>query len=84
MIDAPFPESYMRDPSELLHRIKMLTGVLEVGIFAGMALAAYFGNPDGTVVCRFQDGRKHTIKKDDLIWYDQEGRVIKGPKDADY
>lgn len=56
----------MRDPSELLHRIKMcafappapscsladpvlfshrLTGVLEVGIFAGMAQAAYFGYP---------------------------------------
>lgn len=68
VIDAAFPESYMRDPSELLHRIKMLTGVLEVGIFAGMALAAYFGNPDGTVSCRYQDGRRHTIKKSDLIW----------------
>jgi hypothetical protein len=69
----------MRDPAELLHRIKMyvlrslrwalptadvsrartcrLTGVLEVGIFAGMALAAYFGNPDGTVTVRWQDGK---------------------------
>lgn len=60
VIDAVFSESYMRDPSELLQKIKMsvrassrrccadvmsrLTGVLEVGIFAGMALAAYFGN----------------------------------------
>lgn len=61
VIDAPFSESYMRDPSELLHRIKMLTGVLEVGIFAGMALAAYFGNTDGTVTVRWQDGRKNKI-----------------------
>ncbi|KAM0748670.1 ribose-5-phosphate isomerase [Meredithblackwellia eburnea MCA 4105] len=45
VIDAVFSEAYMRDPSELLHRIKMLTGVLEVGIFAGMAQAAYFGYP---------------------------------------
>mgnify|MGYP006876467701 CR=1 FL=1 len=78
MIDAVFSESYMRDPSELLHRIKMcvavfrgyafltadkiatcfirLTGVLEVGLFTGMAEAAYFGAPDGTVTCRWQDG----------------------------
>ncbi|KAK4703971.1 ribose 5-phosphate isomerase A, partial [Phenoliferia sp. Uapishka_3] len=45
VIDAVYSEAYMRDPSELLHRIKMLTGVLEVGIFAGMAQAAYFGYP---------------------------------------
>ncbi|SCV70000.1 BQ2448_1394 [Microbotryum intermedium] len=58
VIDAFFSEAYMRDPTELLHRIKMLTGVLEVGIFANMALAAYFGNPDGTVTIRWQDGRR--------------------------
>lgn len=68
----------MRDPAELLHRIKMcvclsrllrsfrqylidvlfrrLTGVLEVGLFTGMAEAAYFGYPDGTVLARTQDG----------------------------
>ncbi|KAM0789468.1 ribose-5-phosphate isomerase rki1 [Microbotryomycetes sp. NB124-2] len=61
VIDAVFSDSYMRDPSELLHRIKMLTGVLEVGIFAGMALAAYFGYPDGTVHVRWQDGRRNVI-----------------------
>lgn len=33
-----------------------LTGVLEVGIFAGMALAAYFGNADGSVTVRWRDG----------------------------
>ncbi|KAL8292083.1 hypothetical protein RQP46_001549 [Phenoliferia psychrophenolica] len=56
VIDAVYSEAYMRDPSELLNRIKMLTGVLEVGIFAGMAQAAYFGYPDGTVHVRWQDG----------------------------
>ncbi|GAA5871434.1 hypothetical protein JCM16303_000754 [Sporobolomyces ruberrimus] len=61
VIDAVFSESYMRDPSELLHRIKMLTGVLEVGIFAGMAEAAYFGYPDGQVQVRWQDGRCSTV-----------------------
>lgn len=30
--------------SQLLERIKMLTGVVEVGLFCGMAKAAYFGN----------------------------------------
>lgn len=67
VIDAVFSEAIMKDPTGLLHKIKMsvdfnslrfshcfahafsssfrLTGVLEVGIFAGMALAAYFGNP---------------------------------------
>ncbi|GAA5966626.1 hypothetical protein JCM21900_001514 [Sporobolomyces salmonicolor] len=64
VIDAVFSESYMRDPSELLQRIKMLTGVLEVGIFAGMAEAAYFGYPDGTVSVRWQDGRCSTVDKE--------------------
>ncbi|GAA5836684.1 hypothetical protein JCM11251_002698 [Rhodosporidiobolus azoricus] len=61
VIDAVFSESYMRDPAELLHRIKMLTGVLEVGIFAGMAEAAYFGYPDGTVLARTQDGQRRKV-----------------------
>ena len=29
---------------QLLQKIKMLTGVVEVGLFCGMAQAAYFGN----------------------------------------
>ncbi|GAA5901402.1 hypothetical protein JCM6882_007767 [Rhodosporidiobolus microsporus] len=61
VIDAVFSEPYMRDPAELLHRIKMLTGVLEVGLFTGMAEAAYFGYPDGTVVARTQDGQRKTV-----------------------
>lgn len=37
LIDAPFGESYYRDPKELLMRIKMLTGVVEVGLFCGVS-----------------------------------------------
>ncbi|GAA94907.1 uncharacterized protein L969DRAFT_105086 [Mixia osmundae IAM 14324] len=55
VIDAPFSAVYMRDPADLLHRIKMLTGVLEVGLFAGMAKAAYFGQNDGSVIVRYVD-----------------------------
>nr|ODN86039.1 ribose-5-phosphate isomerase [Cryptococcus depauperatus CBS 7841] len=56
IIDAPFSEEMMRKPQDLLHRIKMLTGVVEVGLFCGMAKAAYFGNEDGSVTIRAQDG----------------------------
>jgi hypothetical protein len=44
VIDAPFAPDTMADPAALLRRIKMLTGVVEVGLFCGMAQAAYFGN----------------------------------------
>ncbi|WVF70206.1 ribose-5-phosphate isomerase [Kwoniella sp. CBS 6097] len=56
IIDAPFPEEMMKKPVDLLHRIKMLTGVVEVGLFCGMAKAAYFGNEDGSVMVRRDDG----------------------------
>ncbi|TIB96646.1 ribose-5-phosphate isomerase [Wallemia mellicola] len=56
LIDAPFGESYYRDPKELLMRIKMLTGVVEVGLFCGMAKAAYFGYSNGSVLIRSADG----------------------------
>lgn len=47
VIDAPFEESLYQDPFTLLARLKMLTGVVEVGLFCGMAKAAYFGNQVG-------------------------------------
>ena len=76
IIDAPFPESMMVKPEEvgasrkdeadeqLLVRIKMLTGVVEVGLFCGMAKAAYFGNEDGSVQIRNEDG---TVDKVDTV-----------------
>ena len=44
VIDAPFSPERFSDPHQLLTNIKMLTGVVEVGLFCEMAQAAYFGN----------------------------------------
>lgn len=52
IIDAPFPVEAMRDPYKLMARIKLLTGVVEVGLFCHMAQAAYFGNQDGSVTVK--------------------------------
>lgn len=43
--DVCFVSSGLHGMAFDLERCRRLTGVLEVGIFAGMALAAYFGNP---------------------------------------
>lgn len=56
IIDCPFPEEMMRDPFKLLTSIKLMTGVVEVGLFCGLAKAAYFGNEDGTVTIRTLTG----------------------------
>lgn len=55
----------MREPESLLVKIKMLTGVVEVGLFCGMARAAYFGNADGSVTVRWSDGQEETLKDDE-------------------
>lgn len=57
IIDAPFPEDQMRDPVALLAKIKLLTGVVEVGLFCKMAKSAYFGNSDGSVTIKWNDGK---------------------------
>lgn len=62
VIDAPFDEAHMREPENLLVKIKMLTGVVEVGLFCGMARAAYFGNADGSVTVRWSDGQEETLR----------------------
>ena len=64
--DAAFSESYMRKPKELLQRIKMLTGVLEVGLFCDMAVAAFFGLEDGTVLVRYPNGVRHLLNLGDV------------------
>ncbi|TFY73294.1 hypothetical protein EWM64_g10719, partial [Hericium alpestre] len=56
VIDAPFDPAHMRDPYTLLAKIKMLTGVVEVGLFCHMAKAAYFGNQDGSVTVKWDNG----------------------------
>ena len=44
-------------------RIKMLTGIVEVGLFCHMAKAAYFGNQDGSVTIKWHDGRVEQVEK---------------------
>jgi len=61
IIDAPFDATYMKHPLELLTKIKMLTGVVEVGLFCHMAQAAYFGEVDGSVTVRTKDGKTETF-----------------------
>ncbi|TFK60657.1 ribose-5-phosphate isomerase [Pluteus cervinus] len=56
IIDAPFDQEKMKDPYPIMAQIKMLTGVVEVGLFCHMAEAAYFGNQDGTVTIKRSDG----------------------------
>ena len=43
--------------------IKMLTGIVEVGLFCHMAKAAYFGNQDGSVTIKWHDGRVEQVEK---------------------
>ncbi|KAF9493699.1 ribose-5-phosphate isomerase [Pleurotus eryngii] len=61
IIDAPFEREHMEQPYEIMARIKMLTGVVEVGLFCHMAQAAYFGNEDGSVTVKYHDGKVETV-----------------------
>jgi len=56
IIDAPFSEAALKKPRELLVNIKLLTGVVEVGLFCDVVKAAYFGNHDGSVSVRHENG----------------------------
>ncbi|KAJ2114970.1 ribose-5-phosphate isomerase rki1 [Coemansia sp. RSA 921] len=40
------------DPPAVEQLFKMIPGVIEVGVFSGMADEAWFGNEDGTIACR--------------------------------
>ncbi|KAJ1982270.1 ribose-5-phosphate isomerase rki1 [Dimargaris xerosporica] len=50
VLDADF--GLIWSPQKLLGVLKMLPGVVEVGLFCGMADKAYFGLADGTTSCR--------------------------------
>ncbi|KAJ2723220.1 ribose-5-phosphate isomerase rki1 [Coemansia sp. Benny D115] len=43
------------EPLAVEQLIKMIPGVIEVGIFSNMAVEAWFGNEDGTIVCRLPE-----------------------------
>ncbi|KAL0570751.1 ribose-5-phosphate isomerase rki1 [Marasmius crinis-equi] len=62
VIDAPFDEETMKDPYTVMAKIKMLTGVVEVGLFCHMAAAAYFGNQDGSVTVKTNNGEVKQVQ----------------------
>ncbi|CAO1615334.1 unnamed protein product [Jaminaea pallidilutea] len=65
VIDCPFPAALMKDPSALLSQIKLMTGVVEVGLFCHVTKAAYFGNQDGTITSKTVDGQvKESVQFD--------------------
>ena len=48
LVDCDFGE--VPDPAALEARLRALVGVVETGLFVGMAEMAYFGQEDGSVV----------------------------------
>lgn len=62
VIDADFGE--IHDPKALHQNIKLITGVVETGLFVSMAEKAYFGQEDGSVVSRTADGTVNKIASD--------------------
>ncbi|EEB05075.1 ribose 5-phosphate isomerase [Schizosaccharomyces japonicus yFS275] len=59
IIDANF--GLIDKPEELFKQIKLIIGVVEVGIFSQMIQSAYFGNPDGSVTVKKNDGTQRII-----------------------
>ena len=49
LIDAHFPAAVLADPAALDARLQALPGIVETGLFVGMARTAYFGLADGSV-----------------------------------
>jgi len=62
VIDAPFSPELLSDPVALLTKIKLMTGIVEVGLFCNLAKFAYFGNEDGSVTVRSADGKTEQIQ----------------------
>ncbi|KAJ2761370.1 ribose-5-phosphate isomerase rki1 [Coemansia sp. BCRC 34490] len=44
--------------------IKMIPGVIEVGIFCGLASEAWFGNEDGSIACRVSPSQSQSTASD--------------------
>jgi ribose 5-phosphate isomerase A len=44
-----FPEQGVEDPTKLEHELRLMPGVIETGLFVGLARRIYVGLPDGTV-----------------------------------
>jgi len=50
----------IENPAELDAKLQNIVGVVETGLFVGMAEKAYFGMQDGTVSTRVSTGTKMT------------------------
>ncbi|KAI9602436.1 hypothetical protein H4Q26_001725 [Puccinia striiformis f. sp. tritici PST-130] len=57
IIDAPFDEVYMRDPTKLSYQFKINDGPIGSRFVFGVAEEAYFGNLDGTVIIQSKNGK---------------------------
>jgi ribose 5-phosphate isomerase A len=44
-----YPENGVEDPAHLEHQLRLMPGVIETGLFVGIAHRVYVGLPDGTV-----------------------------------
>jgi ribose 5-phosphate isomerase A len=63
VLDAHFGP--ISDPATLERDIKMISGVVEVGLFVGMASRVYFGQADGSCVVRDKSSSR-TIPANEL------------------
>jgi len=63
VLDALFPAERMKPENlkALYDEIKLLNGVVEVGLFVGIGDVAYFGNADGSVSVLWKDGKEESI-----------------------
>ncbi|KAH7100667.1 ribose-5-phosphate isomerase [Auriculariales sp. MPI-PUGE-AT-0066] len=61
LLDAVFEQHKMAQPLKLLRELKSITGVVEVGLFCGLAKRAYYGNADGSVTVHSEDGKYEEI-----------------------
>ncbi len=50
VVDADF--GLIKDPKELDQKLQMIPGVVETGLFIDMAVKAYFGQEDGSLISR--------------------------------
>ncbi|KAF7971370.1 hypothetical protein HWV62_21328 [Athelia sp. TMB] len=85
IIDAPFTREYMKDPYLIMAKMKMITGVVEVGLFCHMAKAAYFGNDVSIDILLVVHGTcaDAAPTQDGTVTIKREGRVTETIKQDD-
>lgn len=65
VLDALFPAERMEPENlfDLYKELKLLNGVVEVGLFCNIAKVAYFGNEDGSVTVQWKDHEDQIARK---------------------